>query len=122
MAEKKEKKVETSSDWREKVLPLVKPGLTIRVHQTIKEKNAKGEEKQRVQIFEGIVLARKGGAGKSATITVRKIASGGIGVERVFPIHSPLIAKIETVKEAKVRRAKLYYLRTYTKRLKEKQL
>lgn len=107
-------------DWHEKVLPLVKPGVTIKVHQIIKEKNTKGEEKQRIQIFEGIVLARRGGAGKSATITVRKVASGGVGVERIFPIWSPAIAKIDLVKEAKVRRSKLYYLKGYPKKLSEK--
>ncbi|MBP6942945.1 MAG: 50S ribosomal protein L19 [Candidatus Buchananbacteria bacterium] len=98
----------------------LKPGSTVRVHLHIKEKNTKGEEKQRIQVFEGIILAHKGGAGKSATITVRKIASGGIGVERIFPIHSPAIAKIEVTKTASVRRSKLYYLRTYKKKLKEK--
>ncbi|MEI6288425.1 MAG: 50S ribosomal protein L19 [bacterium] len=112
---------EISSTWREEVLPKVKPGVTIKVHQKIKEKNTKGEEKERIQIFEGIVLARKGGAGKSATITVRKTAADGIGVERIFPIHSTNIAKIEISKIAAVRRAKLYFLRSYKKRLSEKQ-
>lgn len=107
-------------DWHDQVLPLIKSGVTIKVHQIIKEKGAKGEEKQRIQIFEGIVLARRGGAGKSATITVRKIASGGVGVERIFPIWSPIIAKIDLVKEAKVRRSKLYYLKNYRKKLSEK--
>lgn len=83
----------------------IRPGDTIKVHQKIKEK-----DKQRIQVFEGLVLARKHGKGISATITVRKIVSG-IGVERVFPLHSPNIEKIEIVKRGKVRRAKLYYLR-----------
>ncbi len=109
-----------NKDWHDKVLPLIKPGVTIKVHQIIKEKNTKGEEKQRIQIFEGIVLARRGGMGKSATVTVRKIASGGIGVERIFPLWSPAIAKIDLVKEAKVKRSKLYYLRNYPKKLSEK--
>ena len=102
------------------MLPQIKPGVTVKVHQKIKEKNTKGEEKERVQIFEGIILQRKGGSGQSATITVRKVASGGIGVERIFPIHSPAIAKIELVKIAKVRRAKLSYLRTSKNKLTEK--
>ena len=88
----------------------LKPGATVRVHQTIKE-----GEKSRVQIFEGTIIARKHGSGPSATITVRKI-SDGIGVERVFPLHLPTIAKFEVTKSSKVRRAKLYYLRTKTAR------
>jgi len=109
-------------DWKSEVLPKIKAGYTIKVHQIIKEKNTKGEEKQRIQIFEGIVLARHGGNQKNATIKVRKIASGGIGVERIFPIHSPVIAKIEITKIAQVRQAKLYFLRSYGKKLKEKQV
>jgi large subunit ribosomal protein L19 len=114
-------KTETVKDWREQVLPKIKAGTTIKVHQKITEKNTKGEEKHRIQIFEGIVLSRKNGAEKGATITVRKVASGGIGVERIFPIFSPSIAKIELTKQAKVKQAKLYYLRNYNKKLKEKQ-
>ncbi len=83
----------------------IRPGDTIKVHQKIKEK-----DKQRIQVFEGLVLARKHGKGISSTITVRKLVSE-IGVERVFPLHSPNIEKIEIIKRGKVRRAKLYYLR-----------
>ena len=97
----------------------LRPGTTVRVNQIIVEKNAKGEEKKRIQVFEGIILAHKHGVGMQGTITVRKIASAH-GVERIFPIHSPMISSIEMVKTAKVRRAKLGYLRTYKKRLKEK--
>ena len=86
-------------------IPDIRPGDTVRVHQKIKEKN-----KERIQVFEGIVIARKHGKGISATITVRKVIAG-IGVEKIFPIHVPTIEKIEIVKRAKVRRAKLYYLR-----------
>ena len=88
-----------------KNLPNIQPGDTVRVHQKVKE-----GEKERIQVFEGIVLARKHGTGINATITVRRV-SKGYGVERVFPIHSPVLDKIEIVKRAKVRRAKLYYLR-----------
>ena len=100
-------------------LEQIKPGATVKVHQKIKEKTAKGEDKERIQIFEGIILARKHGSEPGATITVRKI-SDGIGVERIFPIFSPNILKIEVSKQTKVRRAKLYYLRNYKKKLKEK--
>lgn len=100
-------------------LEQIKPGTTVKVHQKIKEKNAKGEEKERIQVFEGIILARKHGRESGATITVRKI-SDGIGVERIFPIYSPNITKIEVIKQALVRRSKLYYLRNYKKKIKEK--
>lgn len=89
-----------------KDLPDIKPGDTIKVHQKIKE-----GDKDRIQIFEGIVIARKHGKGINATITVRKVVEG-VGVERIFPIHSPAIDKIEVIKRVKARRAKLYYLRT----------
>jgi large subunit ribosomal protein L19 len=101
--------------------PDLKPGMTVKVHQTIKETNAKGEEKKRIQVFEGIILAAKHGRETGATITVRKV-SDGIGVEKIFPIDSPLISKIEPVKRTKVRRAKLNYLRDSKKKLKEKKL
>jgi len=86
-------------------LPNIRSGDTVRIHQKIKEK-----KKERVQVFEGLVLAKKHGTGKSSTLTIRKVVAG-VGVERVFPLHSPNIEKIEVVKRGKVRRAKLYYLR-----------
>jgi large subunit ribosomal protein L19 len=88
-----------------KTLPEFKTGYTVKVHQKIKE-----GDKERVQIFEGLVIARKGGLGTNATFTVRKIASG-VGVERIYPLHSPNIAKLEIVKASDVKRAKLYYVR-----------
>jgi len=98
----------------------LKPGLTVRVYQKIKELNSKGEEKERVQYFEGMIIARKHNKEIGATITVRKV-SDGIGVEKIFPLNLPTITKIEIKKEAKVRQAKLYYLRSgYKKKLKEK--
>jgi large subunit ribosomal protein L19 len=96
-------------------LPDIRPGDTVKIYQKIKETVKKGkskpEKKERIQVFEGLVIARKHGKEVGATITVRKIISG-IGVERIFPIHSPIIEKIEIIKREKVRRAKLYYLRT----------
>lgn len=83
----------------------IRSGDTVRVYQIIQEKG-----KTRPQIFEGIVLARKHGTDPGATITVRKV-SEGVGVERIFPLYSPTIDKIELVRRAKVRRAKLYYIR-----------
>lgn len=97
--------------------PELKPGMTVQVHTRIIEPNAKGEEKERIQIFEGLILGIRG-AGVSKSFTVRKM-SHGVGVERIFPLHSPMIAKIVPVKQAKVRRAKLGYLRHSKKRLKE---
>jgi len=86
-------------------LPDIRPGDTVRIHQTIKE-----GDKERSQAFEGLIIAKKHGKGLTATITVREVISG-IGVEKIFPLHSPIIEKIEIVKRGKVRRAKLYYLR-----------
>jgi len=91
-----------------------KAGDTINVWSKIpEEKNAKkgGEIKFRLQAFEGIVLARKHGKEAGATFTVRKVASG-VGVERIFPLYSPMIGKIEITKKAHARRSKLYYIRT----------
>lgn len=83
----------------------IKAGDTVRVHQKIQDKG-----KTRIQIFEGIVLARKHGTEPGATFTVRKVASG-VGVEKIYPLYSPNIDKIEIVKRAKVRRSKLYFIR-----------
>lgn len=96
----------------------LKPGMIVKVHQKIKETNPKGEEKERIQIFEGIILAIKHGKEPGATITVRK-DSKGYGVEKIFPIHSPIVEKIELVREMKVKQARPYYLRGYKRKLKE---
>jgi large subunit ribosomal protein L19 len=87
-----------------------KPGMIVKVHQKIKELNTKGEEKERIQVYEGIIIAAKHGTEAGGTITVRKI-SNGVGVEKIFPVHSPVVDKIEVVKELAVRRAKLHHLR-----------
>ncbi|WP_028840515.1 50S ribosomal protein L19 [Thermodesulfobacterium hveragerdense] len=96
---------EVEKNYFKEGLPKFNPGDTVRVHFKLKE----GEEKERIQVFEGIVIRRRG-SGINATFTVRKV-SFGVGVERTFPLHSPRIEKIELVKRGKVRRARLYYLR-----------
>lgn len=85
-------------------VPAFEIGDTVRVHVTVSE-----GDKDRIQVYEGAVIARKG-ASNTETFTVRKV-SYGVGVERIFPVHSPIIAKIEVVRQGRVRRAKLYYLR-----------
>lgn len=97
----------------------IKPGMIVRVHQKIKDVTSKGEEKERIQIYEGLVMAKNHGEQPGATMRVRKV-SEGVGVEKIFPIHSPLIDKIELVDEKVVRRAKLYYAPDYGKRLKSR--
>jgi len=100
-------------------LAKLKPGMTVRIYQKIKELNLKGEEKERIQYFEGLIITKKHGREKGATITVRKV-SDGVGVEKIFPLNLPTITKVEIKKETKVRRAKLYFLkRGYKKKLKE---
>lgn len=83
----------------------LKAGDTVRVHQKIKD-----GDKYRIQVFEGMVLARKHGTEAGATFTVRKVVDG-IGVERIFPLYSPIIEKVEVTKRSKTRRAKLYFVR-----------
>ncbi len=96
---------EIEREYTRKDLPDFRPGDTVKVYFRIVE----GEEKERVQVFQGVVI-RKRGSGTGATFTVRKV-SYGIGVERTFPLHSPRLEKIEVVRRGKVRRARLYYLR-----------
>lgn len=86
-------------------LPTLRSGQIVRVHQKIVE-----GEKERIQLFEGQIIAAKHGKGLNGTITVRRIASG-VGVERIFPLHSPTIAKIEVIKTTHAKKAKLYYTR-----------
>ncbi len=96
--------IETQKEWLKAEVPPFRPGDTVRVNVRVKE-----GEKERIQAFEGVCIARKGG-GVSETFTVRKI-SNGVGVERIFPLHSPMIADMKVVRRGVVRRAKLYYLR-----------
>jgi large subunit ribosomal protein L19 len=101
-------------------MPEIEPGDTVRVHQRITE-----GRNERIQVFQGVVIARRGGTSAGATYTVRRTAAGGIGVERTFPLYSKSIEKVEVIRKAKVRRAQLYYLRERqgrAARLKEKRL
>ena len=93
-----------SSQYMKEELPEMRVGDTVRVHVRIKEGS-----RERIQVFEGTIIARKHG-GIGETITVRRI-SYGVGCEKVFPVHSPRVVSVETVRKGKVRRAKLYYLR-----------
>ena len=95
--------IETQKEYLREV-PSFRPGDTVRVNVRVRE-----GDKERIQAFEGVCIGRKHG-GVSETFKVRKI-SGGVGVERTFPLHSPMLASIELVREGRVRRAKLYYLR-----------
>lgn len=112
--EKSSKKKSSAQDDRS----LVRSGMTVSVHEKVVDVTPKGEPRERVQIFTGMVLARKHGAEPGATITVRK-ESEGVGVEKIFPVMSPLIDRIVIKKQFKTRRAKLYFLRDSKKRLKE---
>jgi len=96
----------------------LKAGQTVRLHERVKDVSSKGEERERVQVFEGIILGVRG-SGKSKTLTIRKM-SEGVGVEKIYPINSPVIAKIELVKTAKVRRAKLTFLSDKKRQAKRK--
>ena len=105
-----------TSQYMKKELPEMNVGDTVRLHVKIKEGS-----RERIQIFEGTIIAKKHG-GINETITVRRI-SYGVGCEKVFPVHSPTIVSVETVRRGKVRRAKLYYLRDRVgKRAKVKEL
>ena len=107
--------IETQQEYMRTVAPF-RPGDTVRVNVRVKE-----GDKERVQAFEGVCIARRG-AGVSETFTVRKI-SNGVGVERIFPLHSPTVASLDVIRRGRVRRAKLYYLRALSgkaARIKEK--
>ena len=107
---------ETQKEYMRSDIPPFRAGDTLRVNVRVKE-----GEKERLQAFEGVCIARRG-AGVSETFTVRKI-SNGVGVERIFPVHSPMIGDLTVVRRGRVRRAKLFYLREATGksgRIKEK--
>jgi large subunit ribosomal protein L19 len=110
--------IETQKEWLRSDLPAFRAGDTLRVNVRVRE-----GEKERLQAFEGVCIARRG-SGVSETFTVRKISSG-VGVERIFPLHSPMIGDIAVVRRGRVRRAKLYYLRHLTgkaTRIREKKV
>jgi large subunit ribosomal protein L19 len=109
--------IETQKEWM-KTIPPFRSGDTLRVNVRVKE-----GEKERLQAFEGVCISRRG-AGVSETFTVRKI-SNGVGVERIFPVHSPMLSEITVVRRGRVRRAKLFYLRNVTgksARIKERKV
>jgi large subunit ribosomal protein L19 len=109
--------IETQKEWM-KTIPPFRAGDTLRVNVRVKE-----GDKERLQAFEGVCISRRG-AGVSESFTVRKI-SNGVGVERIFPVHSPMLAEIAVVRRGRVRRAKLFYLRNVTgksARIKEKKV
>ena len=99
--------IETQKTWLRTDLPAFRAGDTLRVNVRVKE-----GDKERIQAFEGVCIARRG-SGVSESFTVRKI-SNGVGVERIFPVHSPMIGDIAVLRRGRVRRAKLYYLRQLT--------
>lgn len=99
-------KIQELQKQAKKKVPALKTGMTVRIHQKIKE-----GEKERVQIFEGIIIKISAGDGINKSITVRKVVEG-VGVEKIFPIHAPVVVKIEVKKKSKVRRSKLYYMRS----------
>ncbi len=110
--------IETQKEWLRNDVPPFRAGDTVRVNVRVKE-----GDKERVQAFEGVCIARRG-AGVSATFTVRKV-SNGVGVERIFPLHSPMLADVSVVRRGRVRRAKLFYLRSLTgkaTRIKERKV
>jgi large subunit ribosomal protein L19 len=109
---------ETQKAWLRRNIPAFRAGDTLRVNVRVIE-----GEKERLQAFEGVCIARRG-SGVSETFTVRKV-SNGVGVERIFPVHSPMISEITVVRRGRVRRAKLYYLRHVTgkaTRIREKKV
>ena len=109
--------IETQKEWMKDIAPF-RAGDTLRVNVRVRE-----GDKERLQAFEGVCIARRG-AGVSETFTVRKI-SNGVGVERIFPVHSPMLADIVVVRRGRVRRAKLFYLRNVTgksARIKERKV
>jgi large subunit ribosomal protein L19 len=100
--------------------PELGPGDTVRVHQRIVE-----GRNERVQVFQGVIVAMRGGRGAGATYTVRRTAAHGVGVERTYPLYSKNVEKVEVLRKAKVRRAQLYYLRSLSgkaARLREKRI
>lgn len=115
--------VQEKSNSLLKKIPVVQPGQRVKVHQKILETTKDGM-KERIQVYEGLVIAVSSGAGADKTFTVRKI-SEGVGVEKIFPVHSKKIAKIEVVGQSSIRRSKLYFMRDRSgksARLKEAKL
>lgn len=111
---KKEEKKPSAQVAGDRKVSNIKAGNVVRVYQRLKE-----GDKERTQIFEGVVIAKSGKTEFDRTITVRKVCEGGWGVEKIFPVSSPLIEKIEVIKTPRVRRSKLYYLRKSPRKMRE---
>ncbi|EKD33142.1 MAG: 50S ribosomal protein L19 [uncultured bacterium] len=97
----------------------IRPGMVVSVHERIIDVSPKGEERERIQVFQGRVMGLRGSK-ESRTMIIRKIGAGGIGVEKIYPVHSPNVSKVELLKTTKVRKAKLNFLRGFKRRFKEK--
>ncbi len=122
MTEKAQTQTINAADLKLTGTDNLQPGMTVRIHEKIKDVTSKGEDRERVQIFEGLITAIRR-TGMSRTITVHKM-SEGVGVEKIYPINSPIVSKIEFVKQVKVRRAKLTFMtntrKPFRRALKEK--
>ncbi|MBI1907844.1 50S ribosomal protein L19 [Candidatus Uhrbacteria bacterium] len=106
-----------ATETKAAAMPEIKPGMVVRVHEKIEDVNAKGEKRMRIQVFEGLVLGVRG-AGASRNFRVRK-ETDGFGVEKIYPLSSPNISKVEVVKQFRVRRAKLSFIKDFGRKLKE---
>ncbi|KKW30904.1 MAG: 50S ribosomal protein L19 [Candidatus Uhrbacteria bacterium GW2011_GWD2_52_7] len=107
----------TEAEATTAVMPEIQPGMVVRVHEKIEDVNAKGEKRERIQMFEGMVLSVSG-AGVSKNFVVRKVTNG-YGVEKIYPVASPNIQKVDIVKAYKVRRANLSFIKDFGRKLRE---
>lgn len=102
----------------ENIRDQLQPGMQVRIHQKVTEEDTLGNENTRTQIFEGMIISRKHGTEQGATITIRKEVSG-VGVEKIFPVYSPIIEDIEVLRKMELSQSQPYYLRNHDKKLDE---